>query len=457
MRNEREDGQTDGPKDGRTRKRHASLSSPDDLLSLNFGNSASSSLAALNQQQQERRGGGVSGVNTAAGTPPSKKRSLANAFVENGGDYVVNDDDDDDDTEEGIRLFGDDNDVEVKEETLFLDSNMEDDEDEDDDDDGTRRLIINGEDGAPAATVVDGKTIYLIQDVQDSTLDDGRGRKDFIVSLSSGRNNEKAARSKSSGLRAIKPATGNGALALKSSPAFTATKNWPKEKPARRSSPSTNDKMSLNQTDIDVLRHEFDSPGGLDALQDLLNYLQTISIQENPVVKPESNAESLALEPYTWNRIHFSTIDEWMSVIRIMRTMGPAHLFANRDSLTYKLFSAIMRQFSRAVAHDCPYFEEKGDNVNRFLAENFDKFMNTFPNFNSEINANTIYDPRLRRNASSFRGIARKEVQKHYNEHLRNKLSGKLKATSHVLIPVENFWSEGDDDYAAFTLYDEGE
>ena len=72
--------------------------------------------------------------------------------------------------------------------------------------------------------------------------------------------------------------------------------------------------MSLNQTDIDVLRHEFDSPGGLDALQDLLNYLQTISIQENPVVKPESNAESLALEPYTWNRIHFSTIDEWMSV-----------------------------------------------------------------------------------------------------------------------------------------------
>ena len=150
-----------------------------------------------------------------------------------------------------------------------------------------------------------------------------------------------------------------------------------------------------------------------------------------------SDAESLALDPYTWNRIHFSTVEEWMSVIRILRTMGPAQLFANRDSLTYKLFSAIMRQFSRAVAHECPFFEEKGDNVNRFLADNFDLFMDTFPNFRHEANVNTIYDPRLRKNANSFRGIARKEVQKHYNEHLRNKMTGKL--TSHVLIPVGNF------------------
>ena len=53
----------------------------------------------------------------------------------------------------------------------------------------------------------------------------------------------------------------------------------PSEKAARRSPPSSHDKMVLNQTDIDILRLEFDSPGGLDALQDLLNYLQTISIQ----------------------------------------------------------------------------------------------------------------------------------------------------------------------------------
>ena len=183
----------------------------------------------------------------------------------------------------------------------------------------------------------------------------------------------------------------------------------------------------------------------MDSLQQLLDYLKTVSIQENPVVRPDSDAESLALEPYTWNRIHFSTVDEWMSVIRILRTMGPAQLFANRDSLTYKLFSAIMRQFSRAVAHECPFFEEKGDNVNRFLTENFDRFMDTFYNFQQEPNANTIYDPRLRKSASTFRGIARKEVQKHYNEHLRNKITGKLRTTSHVLIPVEYFWEGGEE------------
>ena len=201
---------------------------------------------------------------------------------------------------------------------------------------------------------------------------------------------------------------------------------------------------------MEALRNELDSPGGLDSLQELLNYLRSVDC-DSPMVKPGCDAESLALEPYTWNRIQFSTVDEWMAVIRILRMMGPAQMFANRDSLTYKLFSATMRQFSRAVAHECPFFEEKGDNVNRFLTENFDKFMDTFVNFRNEsiyqssssssamVAPTHIYDPRLRRNCSTFRGIARKEVQKHYNEHLRNKMSGKLRATNHVLIPVENF------------------
>ena len=189
-----------------SRKRHASLSSTDELLSLTFGNggkSASSSLAALKQKRSRVDAAGKEG------TPPSKRRSLVNAFaaggVENGGNY--DDDDDDGATEDGIRGF-DDDDVAVKEETQFLDSNMDDDED----DDEPRRLIINGDDGVPAATVVDGKTIYLIQDVKDSKLDDGRGRKDIIIKMPVAASNEKAtSRPKpSTALRAIRPATGYG-------------------------------------------------------------------------------------------------------------------------------------------------------------------------------------------------------------------------------------------------------
>jgi len=202
-------------------------------------------------------------------------------------------------------------------------------------------------------------------------------------------------------------------------------------------------KMPVQEYDMEEIKRELTKSEGLESLQLLLDFLKTKNVQENPIVKPDSAPESLALDAYTWNRIHFQSVNEWVTVINFLRMMGPWHLFANRDSLTYKLFSAIMRQFSRAVAHECPYEEEKGDNVNRFLSENFERFIETFPKFRDD--NNSIIDPRLRRNASSFRGMARKEVQKHYNEHLRNKLLGKLRASTHVLIPVDCFFPTQED------------
>ena len=48
------------------------------------------------------------------------------------------------------------------------------------------------------------------------------------------------------------------------------------------------EKVVLKPSEMESLRRELDSPGGRDALQELLKYLKTVTIQENPVVKPDT-------------------------------------------------------------------------------------------------------------------------------------------------------------------------
>ena len=121
--------------------------------------------------------------------PSSKRRSLEDAFAANHDD----DDGDDDNVTAGVVV-----DAPSEAERVRVKREAEDEEDLVldriggggflvEDAAGGRDVFVNGgTDGAtPATTVVDGKTIYLVQvqDVKESRREDGRERKDIIVKM----------------------------------------------------------------------------------------------------------------------------------------------------------------------------------------------------------------------------------------------------------------------------------
>ena len=143
-------------------------------------------------------GGGVGGGDStlpryhAEDSPPSsKRRSLEDAFAANLDDD--NDDDDDGNVNAGVVV-----DAPSEAEGVRVKREAEDEEGlvldriggggflVEDSAGGGDVFVNGGTDGAtPAATVVDGKTIYLVQvqDVKESRREDGRERKDIIVKM----------------------------------------------------------------------------------------------------------------------------------------------------------------------------------------------------------------------------------------------------------------------------------